>query len=149
MAPVSSAPTGVTLGAGSLRSGGFADLAADDAALCQVNSTTRNTRTTSWYGRFSGVPSTLQNLRITYKGANSLTCTQAIAIYDWSTRAWQTLDSRSVGSTEVLIADLAPAGTLSNLRSSTGELRVRVECRRSSSNFFASANLLRIAYDQP
>ena len=146
---VSAAPAGTTISSGSLRSGTFANLAADDASTYQVNSTTRSTRTTSWYGRFTGVPSTLQNLRVSYKGANSQPCTQVVAIYRWTTGTWITLDSRSVGTSEVALANLVPTGTLSAYRSSGGELRARVQCTRSSPSFYAIGNLLRVDYDRP
>ena len=62
------------------------------------------------------------------------------------------LSSRSVGRTEVTIANLAPSGTLANYVSGTtgdGDVRVRVRCRRSSPSFFASGDLLRISYVRP
>ena len=64
-----------------------AALAADDNAYYQVNSTTAGTRTTSWYGSFTGVPR----------------------------------------------ADLVPPGAAGSYVRPTGELRVRVRGRRTSS----------------
>lgn len=65
-------------------------------------------------------------------------CTQTVAVWRWTTSQWVQLDSRTVATTEVLNADLRPAGTLADLVSGAtgdGELRVRVQCTRSSSFF--------------
>jgi hypothetical protein len=53
-----------------------------------------------------------------------------------------------VGTTEVLIADLIPSGTLADYVSGTGELRVRIRCTNSTTNFFSSGDLLQIVYDR-
>jgi hypothetical protein len=62
------------------------------------------------------------------------------------------LSSRSVGTSEVAISNLAPGGAAANYVSGTsgdGEVRVRVRCRRSGNSFFASGDLLRIGYERP
>jgi hypothetical protein len=51
-----------------------------------------------------------------------------------------------------MVANLVPGGTLANYVSGAtgdGELRVRVRCTRGYWSFFASGDLLRIAYDRP
>jgi subtilisin family serine protease len=146
---VTAAPDGTTVQTGWLRSGSAASLAAADSAYYAVNSTTNNNRTSAWYGTFSGVPSTLSNLKVTYQGRNSRTCSQTVAIYRVTDGAWVTLDSRSVGTSDVRIADLAPGGTLANYVSSTGALRVQVRCSTRSGSFFASGNQLQVVYDRP
>jgi len=147
---VSSAPGATVIETGTLRSGSVANLAADDASYFRVNSTTSGTRTSSWRGEFTAVPSTLSNLRVSYKGSNSRTCTQVVSIYRWADGVWVTLDSRSVGTSQVSLSNLAPSGTLSNYVSGAGELRVRIRCTRGGGgSFYSSGNLLRIAYDQP
>jgi subtilisin family serine protease len=144
---VTAAPGSATVQSGSRRSGTAASLASADTAYYQVNSTTSGTRTSAWYGTFAAVPSTLTNLRVTYQGSNSRSCSQTVAIYDNSTAAWVTLDTRTVGTTQVRIADLAPGGTLSRYVSSTGNLNVRVRCTTSSGSFYSSGNQLQIRYD--
>jgi subtilisin family serine protease len=146
---VTAAPNGTTVQTGSYRSGSAASLAAADSAYYAVNSNTAWTRTSAWYGSFTGVPSTLGNLKVTYQGKNSRTCTQTVAIYRFTTGAWVTLDSRSVGSTDVRIANLAPGGTLANYVSASGELRVRIQCSTRSGTFVTSGNQLQIVYDRP
>ena len=60
--------------------------------------------------------------------------------------AGQALDSRTVGTTEVRIADIAVGGTQSSYVSASGELRVRVRCKTTSGTFVANGNQLQISY---
>jgi serine protease len=149
---VTQAPSSTTILAGTPRSGSAGSLAADDNSYFEVNSTTSGTKTTDWYGSFTGVTNSLSNLRVSFKGKNSRSCTQVVFIWRWSTSSWVQLSSRSVGTTEVAISNLVPSGSAANYVSGTsgdGEVRVRVRCRRSGSSFFASGDLLRIDYERP
>ena len=149
---VTAGPNSTTILAGTHRSGTASSLAADDNAYYEVNSTTSGQRTTDWYGTFTGVSNSLSNLRVSYTGKNSRSCTQVIFIWRWTTSSWVQLSSQSVGTTEVAIANLVPSGTQANYVSGTtgdGDVRVRVRCRRSSQSFFASGDLLRISYVRP
>lgn len=137
------APTGGTLLAGQVRSGSVGSLSTADGALLRIDSTTSGTRVTDWYGRFAGVPSTLSELAVTYRGGNTRSCAQSVSAYRFTTGAWVTLDSRSVGTSTTISAQVAtdPASFVSP----GGELRVRVRCATSRS-FTANADLLRIGY---
>ena len=149
---VTAAPSATTLLAGSPRGGSAANLASNDDSYFEVNSTTSGQKTTEWYGSFTGVANSLSNLRVSYAGKNSRSCTQTVAIWNWNNTSWVQLDSRTVGTTEVSIANLVPGGTLSRYVSGTtgdGELRVRVRCRVSGVPFFSSGDLLQIAYQRP
>jgi hypothetical protein len=146
------APSSTKIQAGTLRSGTYANLAADDTAVYEVNSTTIAPRSTDWYAGFSGLPSGLQNLRVSYVGRNSQSCTQTVSIWRWSTSSWVQLDARVVGTANVPIANLVPPGSPSAYRStgsSAGQLRVRVACSGPGSNFFASGTLVKLVYDAP
>ena len=145
---VTASPAAVVIQTGALRSGGVAQLATDDNAFFEVNSTTSGTRTTAWYGTFTGVTSSLTNLKVTYSGKSSRNCTQTVAIWRFTDSTWVQLNSQTVGTTEVLIANLAPAAPLTNYVSA-GELRIRIRCTRSAPSFFASGDFLQITYDQP
>ena len=137
------APSSGVLSAGSLRSGSIASLSAADGVLLRVDSTTNGTRVSDWYGRFSGLPSALSDLVVTYRGGNSRSCAQVVSAYRFSTGAWVTLDSRSMASATTITA---PVGSdPQSLVSAGGEMRVRVRCSASRS-FTANADLLRIAY---
>ena len=78
---VTATPSGVTIDAGTLRAGAASALATDDNVYYQVNSTTSGTRTSSFYGSFTGVPTGISSLTATYRGRNSVSCTQVIQIW--------------------------------------------------------------------
>ncbi len=144
--PVSAFPSAVKITTGVLRGGGPSQLNADDDAYLLVASNTSSTRTSAWYGSFTGIAATLRDLRVSYRGKNSRACSQTIAIRRISDGAWVALDSRSVGTTEVLLAGLVVPGAPGAYLSSAGELRVRVRCSTSSGTFTASGDLLAIEY---
>jgi hypothetical protein len=152
---VSAHPSSATIQSGSLRTGTAAMLGANDNSYFEVNSTTSGTRTTAWYGTFSGVPNSLTSLKVTYSGRNSLTCTQTLSVWRGTTGTWVEVDYRSVGTTEVSIADRTPSGTLADYVTGTsgdGVLYVRVRCTRSYTstlNFYASADLLEVVFTKP
>lgn len=143
-------PSSTVVETGTLSAGTAARLNADDNSYYQVNSTTTGTRSSAWYGSFPGVPKTLSNLKVTYKGKNSRSCTEAVSIWNWSTSAWVQLDSRAVSTTEISRGPLAPTGTLANYvsgSSGTGELRVEVKCSTTAGTFTSSGDLMSIEYD--
>jgi len=147
--PITSTPSAVTIEMGTPRAGSFASLNADDNDYFEVNSTTSGTRTATWYGVFSAVPSGLQNLRITYKGKHSRNNSQVVAIWRWATSSWVQLDNRKVSTTEIEIANLVPPGDLTAYVNG-GQMRIRVTSIGSGSqSFFTSGDLLKIVYDVP
>jgi hypothetical protein len=136
---------------GKLRAGDYIRLAADDNSYYQVNSTTSgSTRVTDWYGDFYDVSDAASNLKVSYKGKNSATCTQRLYAYRFDgTTGWTQLDSRSVGTTEVLVADRTPSGDPADyVEDPWGTVRIRVRCTRSS-GFYASGDLMRLRYERP
>ena len=151
IATVIMTPSGATVQAGSIRGGtSFANLGADDNIYFQVTSNSSRTRTSSWYGTFRDVPNDLRTLVVTYKGKNSGSCSQIVQVYSWTKGSWVTLDSRSVGATEVQIQK-SPGGIRSDYvsgSSGTGDLRVRVRCTKRS-GFYASADLLTVSFTAP
>jgi glucose/arabinose dehydrogenase/PKD repeat protein len=147
---VTAYPSATTVQTGTRRAGDFSHLTSDDNGYYQVNSTTSGTRTSAWYASFTAVPNALTSLKVTYKGKNSRSCTQTVAAWRWTTNTWVTIDSRSVGTTEVAITK-TPSGTLADYVSGTsgdGEVRVRVRCT-ASAGFYASGDLMKIAYGWP
>jgi hypothetical protein len=146
-APVVKAPSAVVIETGTLRSGTFADLAASDTAYFRTNSTTPllSTRTSSWYGRMTSVPTALTSLKVTYAGFNSRSCTQVLQVYRWTTSSWVQIDSRTVSTTQVTISDLTPSGAAASYVSPAGEVRVRV-LTTSSASFNTAGDLMRITY---
>jgi hypothetical protein len=144
---VDSPPNTTVIETGTPRTGTVAALTTDDNVFFEVNSTTTGTRTSSWYGSFTAVPNSLSNLRVNYRGRNSVSCTQTVHM-NWTTSTWVQLDSRSVGTTEVQLNNLAPTGPGADYVSGSagdGDLRVRIRCTRTA-NFFSRGDLLRITY---
>jgi subtilisin len=144
---VSAYPYATALEAGTLRGGDASRLAADDNLFYEVNSTATGTRTAAWQGRVSGVSNAAKKLTVRYRGRASGTCNQTVAVYNWVTAGWTTLDTRSLGTTEALI-EKSVAGTLANYVSGSsgdGEVRVRVRCTANRA-FYVSADVLRVIH---
>jgi hypothetical protein len=89
------------------------------------------------------------NLKITYEGRNSRSCTQTLSAWRWSDSTWQQFDSRAVTTADVTISEATPPGAASGYISATGELRVRVRCTGPTANFFSRGDLMRIVYQRP
>jgi hypothetical protein len=145
---VTAYPGSVTIATGTLRAGDYTRLRAADANAYQVNS---YAGATAWYGRVYSVPNALRNLKVTYTGWNSTSCSQTVSIWNWTTGVWVTLDSRTVGTLSTTI-NVAPGGTLSDYvsnASGTGDVAVRVRCAQSFASFYASGDLMKIVYDTP
>ena len=144
---VTAAPSTVTIQSGSYRSGSASSLSATDSAYYAVNSTNSSSRTSALYGTVTGASSSLRNLKVSYTGKNSRSCSQTVALYNNRTGAWVTLDTRTVGTSDVAI-ERAASGTLSEYVSGAGQVHVRVRCTTSAGTFVASANSLRIGYEK-
>jgi hypothetical protein len=145
-------PVSTKIDAGSLGSGSYASLGVDDANYYVVNSTTTGTRTNQWYAGFSGIPAGFTNLKVTYKGRNSISRSQVLSIWNWTTAAWVAIDTRTVGNADVLISNVVPPGTQSQYRgtgASAGQVRVRVSSSGGTANYTLSGNLVTLVYDAP
>lgn len=139
-------PSAIKVLTGSLSGGTASNLGSDDNAYVTVKSNTSWTKTSAWQGSVTGVVANPSVLNVTYQGKNSRSCTQTVAIWRFSDSTWVTLDSRTVGTTEVLIADRTPSGALSNFVGTSGEVRVRVRCQTRSGSFVSSGDLMRVSY---
>ncbi len=146
---VTEVPVSTNIKNGTRRAGDFSRLAADDDSFFEVNSASG---TTFWYGNFTGISNRLTNLRVHYSGMNSLTSSQRIRIWNYRTGKWNTVDTRSVGPSELSLTAL-PGGTLADYVSGSrgdGDLRVGVRTRQSdSTRYFSSADALSVVYDLP
>jgi hypothetical protein len=145
---VIAAPAATAILAGSARSGTSASLSANDNGFFEVNSTTSGwTRAAERYGEFT-VQAGASNLRVTYSGANSRSCSQTIAIYRWTTQSWVQLDSRTVSTTEVLRTDMLPSGSAADYINAAGQVRVRVRTTSSLSSHYSRGDFLSLKYDR-
>ncbi|HMJ36243.1 MAG TPA: multicopper oxidase domain-containing protein [Baekduia sp.] len=147
-------PASTKIVTGSLKGGTYASLATDDspATYYEVNSTTVAPRRTEWYAGFTGVPAGFQNLKVSYKGRSSSSCTQTVAIWRWATSAWVQLDTRAVGASDVSIANLSPPAPQSDFRgtgASAGQVRVRIACSGPAVSFSSSGTSMNLVYDAP
>jgi hypothetical protein len=131
---------------GNVSGGNAASLAADDGAYFSV--TAGYLGAPSWYASFTGVPSEAVNLRLTYVGRASRTCSLAVAIYDWQAASWTSLRTQSLGTSDATLADVVPPGAASSYRSAGGEVRVRVVCSADTwASYTSSGDLLTLTYD--
>jgi len=140
-------PTAVTVVTGTTAGGSAASLATVDQSYYTVRSAFLSSA--SWYGTFSAAANA-SDFKVTYTGFASRTCTLSLAVYRWTTSTWVTVGtSRSIGTSQVTIADQAPSASVppSDLRSSTGQVRVRVTCSAFTfSTYTSSGNMLQLSY---
>jgi M6 family metalloprotease-like protein len=145
-APV--APSSVAISAGTLRSGTVTALANADGTYYQVNSTTATTRTATWAATVANVPNSTPGLQLTYKGANSVSCTQTIYLFNYTTNAWVTVKTATVG-TSAVTTTVIPSGTMADYVSGTsgsGSVKVQVTSTSTSASFYASGDQVTIGY---
>jgi beta-lactamase superfamily II metal-dependent hydrolase len=144
------APTATTILVGSFNSGSFSNLSTNNASYYQVNSTSSGTpRITDWYASvtISEAPASVSRLITTYDGKYSRNnTTQSLHLYNWSTATWTQIDSRTVGQNDMTITNTqtAPADFIS----ATGEVRLRVNgSRTSSQSFFCQGDYVRFTVE--
>jgi hypothetical protein len=138
-------PTSFTIETGGLVSGTVSSLNADDDAFLVVRAP-KGGSTVTWYGTFTGVDNAASSLAAAYRGKASTTCTQTLSMFRWSDSTWVQLDSRSIGTTEVLVSGLSPSGTLADFvsnTSGTGDVRLRVSCT-GGTGLIVSGDLMRL-----
>jgi hypothetical protein len=158
-------PPNTTPVSGSLAPGGgsYANLSGDDALYYSVASTTTaigpapNSFKADWYGGFSGVATGAANLKVTFKGkCNVANCTQIVYVWNWKTKLWVQLDSRTVGTTDVTVDSVAVPANLAGKWSDyvgtgaqIGQVQVRVYNSRAAGIFTESGNFMKLVYDAP
>lgn len=140
-------PSTVSVVSGSVVSGGVNELASRDGSFFQVASTMGKNPQAGWYGSVVGLPGDVTQLQVDYSGLNSQPCSQRISIWNWSTSKWSTLDTETVGSTEVDIDGLVPSGSVS-LYVNGGQANVQVT-NSCTPAFTTSADLLSVTYSEP
>lgn len=136
------APSSVMLVSGTPRSGGAADLSADDGNAYVIGSQNAQSQ---WYGRFMGLSSSTHSLTVTYKGHATAPCTQNINIWNWYYASWVSI-SNGAGSTTDASYTVSVPGLISDYVGLVGgEVRVGVQCfRTDGATFDLSNNLLKL-----
>lgn len=143
------APSATTIMTGTPNSGTFSNLATNNASNYVVNSTTGGSnRTTSWYGSVtvSQAPASITRLTLTYDGHYSRSGrTQILYLYNWVSATWVQIDSRTVGTSDVLITNVqnSPA----NYISGSGEIRLRVHSAGGNKNFTCSGDYMQFTVE--
>jgi hypothetical protein len=136
--------------------------------LSNISLSGNTTRTTDWYATFNNVPASgVQNLKVYYTGRNRRIlqptsgwtpgCAQTVRIWNWTTNNWNipSLDSQTVGGTDVAIPDPVPSAPDSKYIGTgpnAGQVRVGVRCVLTGPgavNFFSSGDFMQITYDAP
>ena len=117
------------------------NLVTNNAAYYTVSSITSGTRKADWYGSvvINQAPSSVNKITINYDGKNSISRTQVLYLYNWSTLSWTQIDSRTVSTTDVTINKVQTT-TPTNFVSSTGEIRLRVYSTGGTSNYVCSGD---------
>jgi hypothetical protein len=105
-----------------------------------VTSTASGTRRCDWYGSvvINQPPASVTKLTINYDGKFSISRTQTLYLYNWSTLSWTQINSKTVSTTDVLTnySTTSP----SNFISSTGEIRLRVYSTGGTTTFKSSGD---------
>lgn len=139
------APTSVTVSVGSINSGSVSNLSANDGSYFIVNSSNTSTFTTDWYSSVTISENRLNvsKLTVTYDGRYSTSVTQRLYLFNYSTNAWNQIDSRTVGTSDITIT-FSPT-TPSNFISTTGIIRLRVLGTSTVGTFTCSGDFVRFA----
>jgi len=118
-------PTGVVVLVGTVGTGGYQDLAADDGSYFVVNAVKAPRKyCTDWYGTTTITEDPVE-LTITYDGSYSANRTQTLYAYNFTTSSWVQIDEASVGTSDV--TRVYTTTSTDDFVSPSGEIRVRVE----------------------
>ena len=142
----SAAPTSFKITTGSAAGGDVSSLAASDNVYLSVASKTTKPRISQWWAAFSNVPTSAATLSISIETNATASCTQVVEIRDWTTSSWVSLDSRTVGSTDMVVGGLVPPGSASDYIASSGEVDVRVSCTSATDTFTLNTDRLALTY---
>lgn len=134
----------VTLTQGTITAGSVASLAASDNTKMTVTAAKTGTNWwTDWYGQaVLAHPPT--SLTITYEGSFSVSRTQKLYAWNWSTGAWDQVNSATVSTTDA--TKTWTTTTPGNYVSPAGEVRCRVLGNNRTSSYTCRADLLKFAY---
>jgi hypothetical protein len=127
---------------GSVKSGSVSSLAADDGGYYVLSTLNASAQ---WSASFTGLPSSLASLAVTYNGHAGAACTQNLNLFNWYYNAWVSISHTTAGTSDSTLTINAP-GQLSDYLF-MGELRVSLQCfRTDGTGFDLSSDLLKIMY---
>jgi beta-lactamase superfamily II metal-dependent hydrolase len=134
----------VTMTVGSVTSGSVTNLAANDASRMTVTSAkSGSTYYTDWYGSatLAGTPT---SLTVTYDGKYSVSRTQTLYLYNFSTSAWTQINSATVSTSDVTKTwtTTSPASYVSSAK----QVRLRVKGDTRTSSYTCQADYMAFTY---
>ncbi len=135
----------MTLLKGSISTGSVTSLASNDAVWVSVSAGIENSKyVTDWYGSvfLSGNPT---NLAVTYDGNYTVSRTQTLYVWNWTTSAWVQVTSGTVSTSDVTQSwtTASPAAYVSPTR----EVRLRVRSNTRNSSFTCRGDYMAFTYD--
>ncbi|MEO6462116.1 MAG: T9SS type A sorting domain-containing protein [Candidatus Eisenbacteria bacterium] len=136
---------GITLTKGSITVGDYTRLAADDALRVSISAgVSGNKYLTDWYGTVTLDHPPL-DLAITYDGNYTVSRTQTLWLWNWTTSAWVQVDQTTVSTTDVTRtwSTSSPAAYVSPAR----EVRLRVSTNSRNSSFTCRGDYMAFNYD--
>ncbi len=128
--------------------GNYLNLAADDNSFYSVNAMQSGSLFyTDWYAKtvISEAPSTVSKLVLTFNGHYTSPQPQTLYVYNFTTSAWDLINSQTVGTTEQTIT-VPLTANLASYVSGTGEIRLRMYTERTS-NVCVYADYINFAVD--
>jgi hypothetical protein len=127
---------------GTLNSGNVGNLSAADGSYYVLSTLNSGAQ---WAASFTGLPSSLATLTVTYKGHAGTSCTQNVNLWNWYYNAWVPISHTTAGTSDATLTLPAP-GLLSDYLF-LGELRVSVQCfHTDSAPFDLSSDQVKITY---
>jgi beta-lactamase superfamily II metal-dependent hydrolase len=136
----------VTLLKGSITVGSVASLATNDAVRMSVSAGIESSvYVTDWYGSVTLAHPPL-NLTAIYDGNFTISRTQYLYLWNWSTSAWVQINSGTVSTTDVL--KTLPIASFAAYVSPTREVRLRVRgSTRSAGSYTCRGDYMAFNYD--
>ncbi len=138
-------PSSVAMLKGTVTGGSVASLTANDAVRMTVTASYALKKyQTDWYGTATlAHPPT--KLTLTYDGNYSLSRTQTLYLYNWTTSAWTQVDVATVGTADVTrtYVTTSPAAFVS----ATGEVRARVLAATNNKTYSCRGDYMAFTYE--
>jgi hypothetical protein len=136
----------MTMLKGSITTGDVSRLAADDASRVSVSAGVESGNyVTDWYGSATLAHPPL-NLTVTYDGNFTISRTQYLYLWNFSTSAWVQINSATVGTTDV--TKTWTTSSPSSYVSASREVRLRVRGSTNSTNSYTSrGDYMAFSYD--
>ena len=138
-------PSAVTVLKGSISTGDYTRLAVSDDSRISISAgVTSGKYYTDWYGSVVLQHPPL-NLTVSYEGGFTVSRTQTLYLWNWSTGVWDQKDSFTVGTTDVTRtwSTTSPA----NYVSATREVRLRVKGNNRNGTYTSRGDLMAFTYD--